>query len=54
MDRWYLTANLDANVAIQFLKYYGLDLTPDKIHVHKEATETRIRQDEDAVTIIIK
>ena len=54
MERWYLTAHLKANVATQCLKYSGLDLTPDKIHVHTEATENRIRQDEDAVTNIIK
>ena len=54
MERWYLTAHLKANVATQFLKYSGLDLAPDKIHVHKEATENRIRQDEDAVMNIIK
>ena len=54
MERWYLTAHLKANVATQFLKYSGLDLTPDKIYVHKEATENRIRQDEDAVMNIIK
>ena len=54
MERWYLTAHLKANVATQFLKYSGLDLTPDKIYVHKEATENRTRQDEDAVMNIIK
>ena len=54
MERWYLTAHLKTNVATQILKYSGLDLTPDKIHIHKEATENRIRQDEDVATNIIE
>ena len=36
------------------LKYSGLDFTPDKVHIHKDATENRIRQDLDAVTNIVK
>ena len=44
MERWYLTAHLKANVATQFLKYSSLDFTPDKVHIHKDATENRIRR----------
>ena len=54
MERWYLTAHLKTNIATQFWKYSGLDLTPGKIHVHKEAMENRMFQDENAVTNIIK
>ena len=54
MERRHLTAHLKANVAPQFLKYSGLDFIPDKVHIHKDATEKRIRQNEDAVMNIIK
>ena len=54
MEKWYLTAHLKANVATQFLKYSGLDLTADKSRIHKEATDNRIEQDENAVADVIK
>ena len=55
MERWYLTTHLKANVATELLKYSSSDFTSDKIHILKEATKNRIRQDEDedAVTNII-
>ena len=54
MERLYLTARLKANVATQFLNYSGLDLTADKSRIHKEATDNRIQQDENAVVDVIK
>ena len=54
MEKWYLTAHLKANVATQFLKYSGLDLAADKSPIHKEATDNRIQQDENAVADVIK
>ena len=54
IERWYLTAHLKANVATQFLKYSGLDLTADKSCIHIEVTNNRIQQDENAVAHVIK
>ena len=54
MERWYLTAHLKTNAATQFLNYSGLDLTADKSRIHKEATDNRIQQDENAVADVIK